>query len=210
MQYAIGGDITRYNMFPFSTVGFQALNVEGPTQGDVVIGGINTFTGTATPGANVEIIRKDTGQVIARGTGEGEHGIWNAKTELRTGTSYQLEAVQTALNGKTDTVDLGTITPVASQGITDLAFTHNGDIDDANNITFTFRAQPGAEVSVWTGAKEEAGTDKPWIRQMASGTADKYGKVKISGYAAINNPYNLKVYAGTQVVDYTITTTPTK
>jgi hypothetical protein len=95
VEYAIGGYTNHYAMFPFSTVAFQPLGLTTPGSNDVVTGGANRvrFSGTATPGATVNILTwlDPRGRTITKAQADGD-GKWTAYGLLAQNNEYKLVA----------------------------------------------------------------------------------------------------------------------
>lgn len=205
-ERAIGGYTDNIRMFAFSTVPFQNTEITTPVTGDVILGGATpvAFTGTATPGATVEIWTwiEPRGRLVATAKADG-NGAWRTNGALAANNLYKLKAEQKALNGKVTITEIDPFTTEDFHTVSDIARDQHG-----SNTDWTMRATPGATVEVWTGPKTAE-----WARKIGSATANSVGTVTINGtYLTPSNNYMTKIYQITptkeEVTSYDFTTDP--
>jgi hypothetical protein len=171
-----------------TTIARQDVVVTSPTKADVdnnrIHSGTVTFTGTATPFATIVIDLWQNGRTLFTTTADAA-GNWSGSGWVGEST-YTPILKQTAAGSTTET-PWYTFSTVAYQNLTDVRPTSTDTIRPSQAV-FSGHGTEGAQIEVWTGAKNQT-----WARKVASGTV-RNGSFRLLGTLTANNPYTLYTY----------------
>ncbi|GAA2841331.1 hypothetical protein FB468_2901 [Leucobacter komagatae] len=167
----------------------ETLTVKSPAQGEVLLPGIVTFTGTANPGATIELRSNVSGGLLGSGTATAQ-GNWAVDVNRQLGAGdYVLVVkngqvkVERAFTVRAAHVDAPLVVTAPAQNATVAP----------GKVTFAGTAEPGATVEIKsniTGAL------------LGTGTANQAGSwvIDLNRQLGADN-YSLRVVTGNQRVD---------